>query len=87
MTKNINDELTNMNTAHSALQEQYAVLDTEFKAEKARAKKQELQDKMAFERLNRENDMNLRNEKEESQKALLQQQERFEADMKLLKME
>jgi hypothetical protein len=86
-TRTITEKLASATSSFASLKEAHHALETELKDEKARANKQSLQDKMALERLSRENDTNLRNEKEASQKALMEQQDRFEADMRLIKME
>ena len=86
-TRNISVKLEETTASFTALKADHQQLGADLKDEKARANKQSLQDKMALERLTRDNENNLRNEKESSQQALLAQQERFEADMKLLNME
>ena len=86
-TANLNQELMELKETHSALSQREVHLREEFDTEKNRAVKQALQDKMDLERLTRDNDLNIRNEKEAAQNALMQQQERFNADMRILKME
>eukprot|EP00605_Chrysophyceae_sp_TOSAG23-4_P001977 GSChrysophyteH1.ASY1.ANO1.2191.1 assembled CDS len=86
-TLHLNNELSSTMSALQALKEAHAALGTELNDEKARASKESLQAKMAMERLAHENQTNLRNEKEASQKALMNAQDSFQADMRLLKVE
>ena len=83
----IQNELLQLKTVHSQLCDAHGSLESELNDEKARAAKQAQHDKLQIQNLIRDNDMNVRNEKESGQRALLEQQKRFDADTKILKLE
>jgi len=83
----LQSELSQLRSAHGGLQEALSKREEELREAKAAAAKQALQDKMSIQNLIRDNDLNVRNEKEAGQRALLEQQKRLEADAKLLQME
>ena len=80
-------DLSEIKTRHTELRGVHSKLEQELKEAQAAAAKQALQDKMSIQNLIRDNDLNVRNEKEAGQKALLEQQKRLDADAKLLQME
>ena len=83
----VQSEFCQLQKQHSGLQDVHAKLQEELREVKAAAAKQALQDKMSIQNLIRDNDLNVRNEKENGQRALLEQQKRLDADAKLLQME